>query len=287
MPSKAENTVGAPSGRPGVIDELLQRVLAACQGTRYSKALVERVRTRSSGRAAVDARDFPRAAAEAPSCYDRHWLACYYPIGPGTPGRVVFHEKRIAAYFQATLEYLRSECGSEVDEHKTRLCEALLRGIHAHEQVHFVADVERCVHGIPRKGRLAEEGLATAWERACVGSWLRLRPPKIDPIRRKALLWWFDSIRAPGYKEWRRYPTHKEFDAKFHAVLGGPNPSVSFSLRHSHHPPFWCSYWIGGDIPRDVSVSPCGWPGEPFSKQWLAQLIEAQLWWDSRAKHFK
>lgn len=286
MPSEPENALTAPSGSPKVIDELLKRVLAAYQGTQYSKALAERIRTRSSGKAPIDAPD-SRAVAEPPFCYDRHWLACYYPIGPGTPGRVVFHEKRIAGYFRVTMEYLRSQFGSEVAQHETRLCEALLRGIHAHEQVHFVADVERCVRGIPRKHRLAEEGLATAWERACVGAWLRLQPPRINPILGKALTWWFDAIRAPGYKEWRHYATHEEFDAKFHELLEGPSPPASFSLVHSHHPQFWCSYWIGGELPHDVSVPPSGWPGQPFSKQWLQQLIVARLWWDSRAKYFK
>lgn len=286
MPFQLRKSVRRLSGLPNVLDELLKRVLAASPDAQCSDEFIEGIRTRGASGLPHQVRDSPPPAPETPSCSDRHWLARYYPIGPGMPGRIVFHEKRIARYFHATLEHLRSELGSDVEEHRTRLCEALLRGIHAHEQVHFVADVERVVRGIPRKDGLTEEGLATAWERACVGSWLRLRPPKIDPVLSEALAWWFNAIRAPGYDEWRYYATHAEFDAKFHELLGHPNPPASFSLVHSHRPQFWCSYWIGGELPHDVSVPPSGWPGQPFSKQWLQQLTVARLWWDSRAKYF-
>jgi hypothetical protein len=198
---------------------------------------------------------------KAPTC-----LAWYCGMRDGLPGTIVFHRPRITSFVRATFEYLKSN-GIDTDPFHKELCKTLVWGIYSHEQFHFLCDVLRhrakCSVQRTQEQLLDEEGLATAWEWRSIQAYTRQVnvPAKVAA---PAVHWWFDSISAPGYCDWKNHLHVCDFAAATERYLGqwstAQNPGNTWLPLEVEAR--WCNYEVvDGDTLE--SRQPIGWRGSP------------------------
>lgn len=174
------------------------------------------------------------------------WLGRYVPIRNGIPGQIILHRQNLARLIccaRTDLEILGYAPDAEIQQ---ALPYYLIWATYAHEQFHFICDIARTdssSQAAPKDG-LLEEALATAWGRRfmlCVGT----GTPGIGAL----VDWKFNSISAPGYRDWKQYNTPGALPKAIQKYLGYSTQYLNYTLVPTAQAASWCNYWIGGDFP--------------------------------------
>jgi hypothetical protein len=177
-----------------------------------------------------------------------NWLGLYTPIRHGIPGNIILHGENLAAFARSAMAELAAKgCPRHS---RGEIPSLIIFGTYAHEQFHFICDAARRSGASAQPfDRCREEGLATAWSRMCMRS-LGEGLECCD----ETIAWKFDLITAPGYKDWRNYPSPESLRRAVDEYVG------LWSLKWPDWIPgrraaAWCNYWIGG-----LPVKPCSEP---------------------------
>jgi hypothetical protein len=175
------------------------------------------------------------------------WLGLYRPMRHGVPGNVILHARNLTLFFHRARVDLASGGHNFdwADEHN--LASLIFWGTYAHEQFHFLCDAARRRGAGLSYDRLVEESLATAWSRVCI-LWLGQQLEASFAV--DLAHWKFDSIVAPGYREWRNFKTMNDLRSAADHYAG---LSHDYVWVPSGQIATWCNYWLGGDFPSGIA----------------------------------
>lgn len=126
-----------------------------------------------------------------------------------SPGKIILCRENIGRCFWVCISDLLSVQHKITPIDLGHLCEAAVFKTFTHEQFHHYCDVINRITK-QRGMKQAEEALAVAW------SWHEVQrslptAQKLPPsIFQASLSWWYDSITALGYRDWKNFG-HKHF----------------------------------------------------------------------------
>ena len=142
-----------------------------------------------------------------------------------SPGEITIYGENIGKCFWCCITELLAKKHTISPLDLRRLCEAAVFQVFAHEQFHHYCDAIQRLTG--HRGIVAdEEALAVAWE------WYEVqRSPSAKKIPAKlfnaSLSWWYDHIRAPGYRDWKQFDhIHFFTDGLMHHLIPSPDNHV-------------------------------------------------------------
>lgn len=80
-------------------------------------------------------------------------------------------------------------------------------------------------------------------------------------VTSQLVTWKFDSLSAPGYRDWKKFRTIGELDYELdryagHHALGWHD------FVPSKQPAGWCNYWLGGTFPPRIDARALGRRGD-------------------------
>lgn len=146
--------------------------------------------------------DDPRSSSD--------WLGRYHDMN--SPGKITLHRDKLARSFWTCIFELELKHDTKDPAIRRILCQSMVHMVLAHERFHHFCDVTGritgCRGGVDndyKKDWKIEEALATAWEWQQVQRSLESAHTLPKSLREDWIDWWFGSITAAGYEDWRKY----------------------------------------------------------------------------------